>query len=129
MFGAGQQLLDGVVELDDTSVADRWRKEWLYSRAATIYGGTSEIARHRGRAAPTPPTGLTVDALSSSRRVEHSLLDLASRFDGEGLTRALDEFGWNELLQLDPVESAERPLLGAGPLGSTIGAARRAGRR
>ena len=22
---------------------DRYRKEWLYSRAATIYGGTSEI--------------------------------------------------------------------------------------
>ncbi len=45
VFGAGQQLLPGMVELGDTSVADRWRKEWLYSRAATIYGGTSEIQR------------------------------------------------------------------------------------
>jgi alkylation response protein AidB-like acyl-CoA dehydrogenase len=26
-------------------LADRFRKEWAYSRAATIYGGTSEIQR------------------------------------------------------------------------------------
>ncbi len=45
VFGAGQQLLAGVVELGDDGTADRWRKEWLYSRAATIYGGTSEIQR------------------------------------------------------------------------------------
>jgi alkylation response protein AidB-like acyl-CoA dehydrogenase len=45
VFGAAQQLLSGTVEFDDTPMADRWRKEWLYSRAATIYGGTSEIQR------------------------------------------------------------------------------------
>jgi alkylation response protein AidB-like acyl-CoA dehydrogenase len=45
VFGAGQQLLAGMVEFGGTSAADRWRKEWLYSRAATIYGGTSEIQR------------------------------------------------------------------------------------
>lgn len=45
VFGAGQQLLPGFVELGEDGVADRWRKEWLYSRAATIYGGTSEIQR------------------------------------------------------------------------------------
>ncbi len=39
VFGAAQQLLSGVVEFEDTPMADRWRKEWLYSRAATIYGG------------------------------------------------------------------------------------------
>jgi alkylation response protein AidB-like acyl-CoA dehydrogenase len=33
------------LELDDSDRADRYRKEWLYSRAATIYGGTSEIQR------------------------------------------------------------------------------------
>ena len=45
VFGAARQVLPGVVELDDTDWADRWRKEWLYSRAATIYGGTAEIQR------------------------------------------------------------------------------------
>jgi alkylation response protein AidB-like acyl-CoA dehydrogenase len=45
VFGAGQELLAGAIEFEDTDGADRWRKEWLYSRAATIYGGTSEIQR------------------------------------------------------------------------------------
>ena len=45
MFDAARCVFPGSVELDDSSVADRFRKEWLYSRAATIYGGTSEIQR------------------------------------------------------------------------------------
>jgi alkylation response protein AidB-like acyl-CoA dehydrogenase len=45
VFGAAQQVLAGTVEFDDSEMADRWRKEWLYSRAATIYGGTAEIQR------------------------------------------------------------------------------------
>jgi alkylation response protein AidB-like acyl-CoA dehydrogenase len=45
VFGAAQQALPGSVEFEDSPMADRWRKEWLYSRAATIYGGTSEIQR------------------------------------------------------------------------------------
>jgi alkylation response protein AidB-like acyl-CoA dehydrogenase len=45
VFDAGRLILAGSVELDDTPRADRFRKEWLYSRAATIYGGTSEIQR------------------------------------------------------------------------------------
>jgi alkylation response protein AidB-like acyl-CoA dehydrogenase len=34
--------MPGVLELDDTP----WRPEYLYSRAATIYGGTAEIQRN-----------------------------------------------------------------------------------
>ncbi len=45
VFNAAQQILPGIVEFADSPMADRWRKEWLYSRAATIYGGTSEIQR------------------------------------------------------------------------------------
>jgi alkylation response protein AidB-like acyl-CoA dehydrogenase len=45
VFDAARYLLPGTIEFDDTDVADRFRKEWLYSRAATIYGGTSEIQR------------------------------------------------------------------------------------
>jgi alkylation response protein AidB-like acyl-CoA dehydrogenase len=45
VFDAARHVLPGVVELDDSPIADRYRKEWAYSRAATIYGGTSEIQR------------------------------------------------------------------------------------
>jgi alkylation response protein AidB-like acyl-CoA dehydrogenase len=44
-FEATRRALAGAVELEDSPVADRFRKEWLYSRAATIYGGTAEIQR------------------------------------------------------------------------------------
>ena len=37
---------DGVVELDDTAPGAAWRSEYLYSRAATVYGGTQQIQRN-----------------------------------------------------------------------------------
>lgn len=46
LFDAVRDLLPGVVELDDTPTAEVWRMEHLYSKAATIYGGTSEIQRN-----------------------------------------------------------------------------------
>jgi alkylation response protein AidB-like acyl-CoA dehydrogenase len=45
VFDAGRELLTGIVEIGDGPLSDRWRKEWIYSRAATIYGGTGEIQR------------------------------------------------------------------------------------
>ncbi|MGV9744307.1 acyl-CoA dehydrogenase family protein [Rhodococcus zopfii] len=42
LFDTARDLLPGVLELDDTV----WRPEFLYSRAATIYGGTAEIQRN-----------------------------------------------------------------------------------
>jgi alkylation response protein AidB-like acyl-CoA dehydrogenase len=45
VFDACRLALPGLVELEDSDRADRFRKEWLYSRAATIYGGTAEIQR------------------------------------------------------------------------------------
>jgi alkylation response protein AidB-like acyl-CoA dehydrogenase len=45
VFGTAKTILDGLVEFDDGPKADRYRKEWLYSRAASIYGGTAEIQR------------------------------------------------------------------------------------
>ena len=41
-----RDVLPGVIEFDDDAFAERWREEYLYSKAATIYGGTSEIQRN-----------------------------------------------------------------------------------
>jgi alkylation response protein AidB-like acyl-CoA dehydrogenase len=45
VFDVCRHILEGEVEFEDSDRADRFRKEWLYSKAATIYGGTSEIQR------------------------------------------------------------------------------------
>lgn len=45
-YDAVRRLLPGVVEMEDTEVATMWRNEYLYSRAATIYGGTAEVQRN-----------------------------------------------------------------------------------
>jgi alkylation response protein AidB-like acyl-CoA dehydrogenase len=42
LYDTARDLLPGVIELDDTD----WRTEFLYSRAATIYGGTAEVQRN-----------------------------------------------------------------------------------
>jgi alkylation response protein AidB-like acyl-CoA dehydrogenase len=42
LYDTARVLLPGVVELDESP----WRSEFLYSRAATIYGGTAEIQRN-----------------------------------------------------------------------------------
>lgn len=42
LFDTARDMLPGAIELNDSS----WRTEFLYSRAATIYGGTSEIQRN-----------------------------------------------------------------------------------
>lgn len=46
LFEAARSLMDGAIEFDDDAVADMWRVDYLYSKAATIYGGTSEIQRN-----------------------------------------------------------------------------------
>jgi alkylation response protein AidB-like acyl-CoA dehydrogenase len=46
LFDAARELLPGVVELDDSPDGEVWRSDFLYSRAATIYGGSAEIQRN-----------------------------------------------------------------------------------
>jgi alkylation response protein AidB-like acyl-CoA dehydrogenase len=53
MATAEQGLFDGALEIlpetllaGDGAEAVTWRSDWFYSRAATIYGGTSEIQRN-----------------------------------------------------------------------------------
>ncbi len=46
VFDAVRRLLPGTVELDDSGAGELWRNEYLYSRAATIYGGTAEVQRN-----------------------------------------------------------------------------------
>ena len=42
LYDVARDLIPGAIELDETP----WRTEFLYSRAATIYGGTAEIQRN-----------------------------------------------------------------------------------
>ena len=46
LYETARDLLPGVIELDDDPAAESWREEYLYSKAATIYGGTAEIQRN-----------------------------------------------------------------------------------
>jgi alkylation response protein AidB-like acyl-CoA dehydrogenase len=46
VYDAVRRLLPGVVEVDDSLAGAAWRSEYLYSRAATIYGGTAEVQRN-----------------------------------------------------------------------------------
>ncbi len=46
VFDLAADGLAEVVALGEDGVAQRWRAEYLYSRAATIYGGSSEIQRN-----------------------------------------------------------------------------------
>jgi alkylation response protein AidB-like acyl-CoA dehydrogenase len=45
-YDAVRRLLPGMIELDDSAAGEAWRSEYLYSRAATIYGGTAEVQRN-----------------------------------------------------------------------------------
>jgi alkylation response protein AidB-like acyl-CoA dehydrogenase len=45
VFDAARELMPGTIEFDDSPAGRSWRREWAYSRAATIYGGTSEIQK------------------------------------------------------------------------------------
>lgn len=46
VYDAARRLLPGVIETDDSVAGETWRAEYLYSRAATIYGGTAEVQRN-----------------------------------------------------------------------------------
>jgi len=46
LYDAARRLLPGVVEIGDAAAGEMWRSEYLYSRAATIYGGTAEVQRN-----------------------------------------------------------------------------------
>jgi alkylation response protein AidB-like acyl-CoA dehydrogenase len=45
-YDAVRRILTGMVELDESAAGEMWRSEYLYSRAATIYGGTLEVQRN-----------------------------------------------------------------------------------
>ena len=46
VFDAVRRLLPERIAVDDGSDGEVWRNEYLYSRAATIYGGSAEVQRN-----------------------------------------------------------------------------------
>ena len=46
LFETARDLLPGVIEFDDGLIAAQWRTDYLYSKAASIYGGTAEVQRN-----------------------------------------------------------------------------------
>ncbi len=46
LFETVRDLLPGVIEFDEGRDAEMWRTDYLYSKAASIYGGTAEIQRN-----------------------------------------------------------------------------------
>ena len=46
MFDLVADGLAAEVTIGDDTASERWRTEFLYSRAATIYGGSAEIQRN-----------------------------------------------------------------------------------
>ena len=46
VFDLAADALAADVLLGDDAASERWRSEFLYSRAATIYGGSAEIQRN-----------------------------------------------------------------------------------
>ena len=46
IYDAVRRLLPGMIEMDDGAAGAAWRNEYLFSRAATIYGGTAEVQRN-----------------------------------------------------------------------------------
>jgi alkylation response protein AidB-like acyl-CoA dehydrogenase len=45
-YDAIRRVQPGTIEMDDSLAGAAWRSEYLYSRAATIYGGTAEVQRN-----------------------------------------------------------------------------------
>jgi alkylation response protein AidB-like acyl-CoA dehydrogenase len=46
LFDLAEEAMSGEILAGDDPMSDRWRSEYLYSRAATIYGGSVEIQRN-----------------------------------------------------------------------------------
>jgi len=46
LFDLVAEALPAEVTIGDDAESERWRSEFIYSRAATIYGGTAEIQRN-----------------------------------------------------------------------------------
>ena len=46
IFDLAAETLTPEMTIDDDAESERWRTEYLYSRAATIYGGSAEIQRN-----------------------------------------------------------------------------------
>ena len=80
-YDAVRRLLPGVVELDDGAAGEAWRTEYLYSRAATIYGGTPRCSATSSPAASST-SGATSDRRRRARHLHESARVALAAADG-----------------------------------------------
>ena len=97
---AAEGLAESVLLGDDTS-SQQWRAEYLYSRAATIYGGTAEVQRNViARRLLDLGTGSLMDD-GDRKLFAESLQHATEQHTGAALDAALDELGWHDALEDD----------------------------
>ena len=99
LFDQARALLPGVVEFDDSPSGHEWRLEYLYSRAASIYGGNRRSpARHH---LPSPAGSRRLPMIDEEDRallektIEGALAESEPGSDADPLLAELD---WVDLL-------------------------------
>ena len=105
-FDAVRRLLPGVVEMDDGAAAEMWRSEYLYSRAATIYGGTAEVQRNIiARRLLDLGGDEMMDA--AERALLEETVGAALAGAGPDADGVLADLGWLEMLEAAPRDAIE----------------------
>ena len=106
-------LADEVARSATTPPSEQWRSEFLYSRAATIYGGSAEIQRNIvARRLLDLGSGPMMDATTDARAASTASLAARDRVDAPATTldAALDELGWRDALADRPPHARSSPL-------------------
>ncbi len=105
VFDLVGDVLPAAVTIGDDVDSARWRSEFLYSRAASIYGGSSRDPAQHHR----PPSARPRERPMSESMLEGEDLELFARslraateqHTGDALDAAVAELGWDDALSFD----------------------------
>ena len=111
----------GIVEMDDSVAGELWRSEYLYSRSATIYGGTAGgAAQHHRPPAARARERRMIDAADRAAMEESVRAAIAGADGNAAVDEVLGKLGWLEMLAAEPADAIEIVF---GALGASNGAA------